>query len=74
MSSFYVVKENFFYHQEDARVDGESGMTGGKGLVGIDDGPGGDLGIRACVRNEVSAKKIRERHCFCYFPVTLDTD
>jgi len=49
-------------------------MTGGKELVGIVDGPDGNLGIRARVSNEVSAKKIRERHCFYYFPVTLDTD
>jgi len=43
-------------------------MTGGKGLVGIIDEPGGNLGIRARVRNDVSAKKIQECHCFCYFP------
>lgn len=28
-------------------------MTGGKGFVGIVDGPGGNLGIRARVRNDV---------------------
>jgi len=54
---FLRCKREFSYHQEDARVDGDSRMTGGKGLAGITDEPVGILGIRARVRTDVSAKK-----------------
>jgi len=39
-------------------------MTGGEGLAGITDEPVGKLGIRARVRTEVPAEKIRG-NLFC---------
>lgn len=41
-------------------------MTGGEGLAGIIDEPVGELCVRARVRTNISAKKIRNRHCFRY--------